>query len=360
MSCRVIYGIISSLMVNNTANLDWPIIGNRPIVEYLKKTVVDKNVSHAYLFTGLSSLGKLTCAQFFASSLLCQNYHLRINKDFAKLPCQKCDDCLRLAKRSHPDVFFVQKEENKKDISLEQIQSLRYSLKMSSFYNSYKFGIIDQAEYLNQSSNNALLKTLEEPTPNTVIILIASTVANFPKTIISRCQVFNWQPVSSKEIEEGLIERGLPREQVYTISHLSMGKPGLALFYSQNLDSMQKIKDKFEGFLKVRKQSLADKIGFYYQFIGPKKDWQATVDGSLDFINTWQIIIRDLTLAKMNLSTYLVNHFLSGQIELIIKKTNLESLHQENKIIQLVEKRLKMNINPKLLIENFLINSHTL
>ncbi|MFH1597698.1 MAG: DNA polymerase III subunit delta' C-terminal domain-containing protein [Patescibacteria group bacterium] len=343
-------------MSKNTVVSKWPIVGNRPIVDYLQKVVADDNPSHAYLFVGPKHIGKMTTARYFISSLLCHGFHQRTKRNPSQIPCQQCNDCTRFQNNSHPDIYYVNKEEGKKDIVIEQIQQLRYNLKMTSFYNSYKAGVINKVELLNQSSVSALLKTLEEPTKNTIIILIANNITKVPQTVISRCQVFNFQIVSTKEIESSLIDKGVSRETAHEMMHLSRGKPGLALRLYQDPAELQNYRSNIEEFFELRQQSLSEKIRFYHKFIGPKADFQTTVDKSIQFCQAWQLILRDLILAKLNHSSIVTNYFIFQKIESISKNLPLQRLYRENQQLLLTQKRLKQNVNPKLLIENFLIN----
>jgi len=252
---EVVYGIIFLLMNDNLAGFSWSFIGNGNLTGYLQKTISEERIGHAYIFNGLEHLGKKTCADLFASSLLC---HQNIKKDKsleAVIPCGKCEGCIQVINNRHPDVFLVEADLDKKDISLEQIQSLRYNLKMSSFYNNYKVGIVNQAEKLNISSVNALLKTLEEPTEKTVIILITNMLNRLPKTVISRCQVFNFQSVDQATIAKGLKEKGVDQQKVYELASLAQGRPGLAI---QFLDDSQKLlayKNEITDFLNIRSKS---------------------------------------------------------------------------------------------------------
>lgn len=110
-------------------------------------------------------------------------------------------------KTSPFDVLYIVPEEGKKDISIEQIRRARKHLSLSSYNSSYKFAIIDKAETMNLDASNALLKTLEEPSGNTILILISSKPDFLPKTIISRLQEVRFKDIPLDKISKDIIQQ---------------------------------------------------------------------------------------------------------------------------------------------------------
>jgi len=176
------------------------IIGHKNIVSFLEKSLKNKQIAHAYLFYGPKHLGKKTIAENFAEMLLGQPI---VN---------------------HPAIYFVKRERKEKEnkmaqnISIEQIRELERKLSLSSFLNSYKIGIIEEAETMSIEAANSLLKTLEEPTPKTVIILLASNISVLPATIVSRCQVLKFLPVAKEKIYNHLLSLGASRDEALNLT----------------------------------------------------------------------------------------------------------------------------------------------
>ena len=160
----------------------WPIIGHSNIVSYLKKCLATNNASHAYLFVGQSHIGKTTVAESFVNSLICENLH----QGNGQVPCGACQCCQQLSNKIHPDVYWLKREINektgelRKNISIEQIRELQNKLSLHSFLNSYKVAVINEAEALSQEAANSILKTLEEPTAKTVLIIKSSPWSRIP------------------------------------------------------------------------------------------------------------------------------------------------------------------------------------
>lgn len=143
-------------------------IGLEHILNYLKKSIEKNRVSHAYLFVGPVHSEKEKIALWFAKSLGCQR----------------------------PDITEIGLLEDKKEISIEQIRELRRYLSLSPHSSPSKVAVIDEAEKMTPEAANALLKTLEEPRGNTVLILITNLSSALPDTIISRCETIKFRAPS--------------------------------------------------------------------------------------------------------------------------------------------------------------------
>ncbi|HQP91953.1 MAG TPA: DNA polymerase III subunit delta', partial [Candidatus Omnitrophota bacterium] len=156
------------------------IIGQDGAVTFLKKAYSSQRLAHAYIFVGPDGVGKRTTALKFAQLLVCED------RDKKDEPCQKCPACVKAANLSHPDIQWVNAEGQFVKIDAVRQASRRLSLK--GFESQYKVLIVPEAQCLNDESSNALLKTLEEPSTDTVIILIAPTLKKLLPTITSRCQ----------------------------------------------------------------------------------------------------------------------------------------------------------------------------
>jgi DNA polymerase-3 subunit delta' len=105
-----------------------------------------------------------------------------------KGPCGECAGCRRVAAGQHPDLMFVRPSEDSQQIRIEQVRELSEELALTSHSGRYKVGLVSPADALNRFAANALLKTLEEPPPRTLLILVATQPSRLPATILSRCQ----------------------------------------------------------------------------------------------------------------------------------------------------------------------------
>jgi DNA polymerase-3 subunit delta' len=105
-----------------------------------------------------------------------------------KAPCGVCSSCRRVLAGQHPDIFSLRLIEDSQQIRIEQVRELSEELALTSHQGSYKVGVVSPADALNRFAANALLKTLEEPPPRTLLILVATQPSRLPATILSRCQ----------------------------------------------------------------------------------------------------------------------------------------------------------------------------
>ena len=138
---------------------------------------------HAILLSGAKGLGKRLFAEQFAESLLCHD------NDETGAACGKCRGCLLLKAGSHPDIKYISPEEEGKAIKVDQVRALtNFTVLSAQFDHGYKVVVIGPAENMNRAAANSLLKTLEEPADNTILILQTSAPQRLLATIRSRCQ----------------------------------------------------------------------------------------------------------------------------------------------------------------------------
>lgn len=141
---------------------------------------------HALLLYGPQGVGKQALAIRLASALLCDETRDATNLRFEA--CGICASCKLLASKTHPDLLTIQPEEDKQQISVDQIRESCAQLAMTSYRRGYKVAIIEPAHQMTLSAANSLLKTLEEPSPNTALVLVTSRAGALLPTLRSRCQ----------------------------------------------------------------------------------------------------------------------------------------------------------------------------
>jgi len=205
------------------------IIGHNNIWQTLKKSAETGRVTHAFLFFGPDKIGKKTLALEFVKLLNCQREKNN--------PCQNCLSCKEIDKRSHPDLVFI--EPRKKEIQISQIRDLNWHLSLRSSVSPFKAAVIDEAHLMNEEAQNSLLKTLEEPRGNTIIILVTSFPELLLSTIISRTKRIRFTSVSEKEIRDYLKEQEVPEKEMKELISISLGKPGEIIEFLSNPDKLK-------------------------------------------------------------------------------------------------------------------------
>lgn len=334
---------------------NWPIIGHQKVQQYLQKAIISGKVASAYLFVGPKNVGKTTVLNNFVCSLECHVYHQSSKEGKTKnqeIPCKECVHCQQYIKNIHPDIFLVKKVDDKKNIAIEQIRELQSKLSRRSFFPTYKIAIILEAENLNIAAANSLLKTLEEPTAKTILILTTTNKDFLPETIVSRCQIINFNPVKKEEIYNYVYRIVEDRARALELTRLSSGLPGKALELINQEDFFEMKKEQVREFVKIlAENNINKKFSFIGQIIEQTKF--LPIDSLLD---EWSLVLRDLILIKNKKSELMVNLFLEKEMLKLANKLKSSKIRNFLERLNGAKKLIKNNVNPKLILENFIIN----
>jgi len=204
--------------------MDWEIIGHQWAVNLLAGHIKGDALRHAYLIIGPMSIGRRTLALRFIQALNCP----QTSGDGA--PCLSCHTCQRIEKMEHPDLFPVSAGEDSLDIKVDQIRDLIHNLSLSNYEAPYRVALLMDFDDANDAAANALLKTLEEPPPQVVLVLTAENADTLLETIVSRCEEIHLRPLPIPDIKEGLSRLyQLPPSRANLLAHLSGGRPGYAI-----------------------------------------------------------------------------------------------------------------------------------
>jgi DNA polymerase III subunit delta' len=211
------------------------LIGQRDARAVLQGALRSGCISHAYLFVGPEGVGRRTAALAFAQALLC-----RRGGDDA---CGECDACRKIAAGAHPDLRIIapggrtESGAERRAVGIEQVRDLKHDAAYPPYEAKWKVFIIEDAEAMRAEAANSLLKVLEEPPAQSVIVLLSESETALLPTIVSRSQIVRFSFVPAGEIASALAGRVLSREpsaeapadQARFLAALSGGRPGLAL-----------------------------------------------------------------------------------------------------------------------------------
>lgn len=256
--------------------------GNTPLVEQLRRSAASGRSSHAYLFLGGAGAGKRLIANTFAKALQCEG---------EKRPCDSCKSCHAFNHGNHPDVIYFQPLKNGKTYTIEDVrEQLLETVDLKPFQYEKKIYIIEKADTLNIQSQNALLKTLEEPPAHAVFLLLAERAEAFLPTIFSRVVVMKIRPLSAETIADYLMQAGHLAEESHILSAYAQGRIGQAL---------ELVED--EGFREMRQDILGKLEALPSMSEGEAYLLAKDLEGyknDLRFLDIMELWYRDLLTAK--------------------------------------------------------------
>ncbi len=328
------------------AEFNWPIIGHQAIINYLQTIIKNKRLNHAYLFYGADSLGKSLVAENFIKSIYCTASNNR--------PCNNCVHCQQISQHSYPDVIYILKPEDKKNISIEQIREAKIKIQRSSFLGSYKVVLIPQAHTLSLAASNSLLKILEEPTSQTIFILLSPTLTHIPATILSRVQTIKFLPVASSDIEIYLKKHGINRQLSKELSHLVGGLPGKLIDLLQTPKLLNEYKNNYREIVNKLSHNINQRFKFIEQFTSQAKS-ELSKQKSKIFLDNFIVIVRDMLLIKTGCYDKITCIHLNQDLINLSNKYSVKHLVNILTKITNTYKLIEKNINLRLALENLML-----
>jgi len=200
----------------------WQIYGHDWAVAHLQQSMAHERIRHGYLFVGPESVGKETLARQFAMALNCTNPDHR--------PCGECSPCRRIASGNHPDVLYTQRDSETSPLKIEELRLMMHKLSLKPFETRYRIAIFRDFDTAQPRAQDALLKTLEEPAPHAILILLASSLESILPTITSRSQVIHLRPAAVQTVYNTLTDLySADEDQARLLAHLSAGRMGWAI-----------------------------------------------------------------------------------------------------------------------------------
>lgn len=332
----------------------WEICGHEAIVNYLKGSIEKGSVSHAYIFAGPESLGKHTVAKKFVQSLYCTG-----SGEYR--PCGECSACRQIEASTHPDFYQLKKVLNEKtgkmyrELIVDQIRELKFKLSQGTLLKSWKVALIDEAESLNENAANSLLKVLEEPSPKTVIILIADDINRLPKTVVSRSVVLNFLPVAKEVMKEYLAAK-MPEEKADRAARLALGRPAVAIALSAETEEMIRAEGQMASLSEVIDWPLYERLNKLESLMDFDKDEAKNISGLRELLSHWQIGLRDLMMLKCDLERETVSLKNAKAFAPKAHELSWPRLLNTHKLIIEAKKMIGTNISSKNILENIMIN----
>lgn len=310
---------------------------------FLTSEVIQDRLAHALLMHGIDGLGKRDFALAFAAFLLCD----RRNDQSA---CGECQSCQWFQAGSHPDFFHVALEEKSKSIKVDQLRSLTEALQKTSQRGGYQIALIEAADTMNRSAANALLKTLEEPPGNVVVILVSDHLNTIPATIVSRCQYIGFCPPVDNESIQWLQEKVGDDVDAALLLKVADHAPLRALNYLQC------------GYFDLRDQVLQHLLGVQRRNVAPTASVTDFLKHELSLILTIMMtLISDVVRLQHGVKASTLCHY--DRIDVLKALSQAHDVIKLHEYFQSCQKALAaaqrgVHLNPQLLLENLLIDYH--
>ena len=314
------------------------ILGQERAVTQLKKALQSDRLAHAYLFHGPKGTGKKLMALEFTKALYCQ----------AAPPgaCDACATCRKIANRNHPDVLLIEPEGAA--VRIEAIRMIQNRLSYKPYESERTTIVIDGCEELTLPASNALLKTLEEPPGNALLLLLASRKEALPLTIVSRCRLLPFRPLAPQHIATILCQRGVHAETARSAALLAEG-------------SLEAFVDADPAHLLARRQAAYDLLSQTLAARDPglfakARQLAGKRDQCEELLRWFELLCRDMVMLKAAPAIPLHNQDLLAALTDLAVPLTPERLLDTCALIQQLRHHIAMNVNPQLIFERLLIH----
>jgi len=303
------------------------IIGQDIAINSLKGIIAQDTARGSYLFFGPDGIGKRATAIEFAKA---------INHD--EVASRKIDS------GNHPDVFIVYPEGKASSIKIEKIREIIYQASLKPYEAEKRIFIISDAEAMTLEAQNALLKLLEEPPQNHILILTSSNAAALLSTVLSRCKVVKFYSLSQGRIQEFLEAQDMEEKEAVLFSHMAMGSLGRAIELKEG-DIIAR-RDQVVNDFFLRKSALLKENVL-------SGDLLKNIGQSLYMLLCWY---RDLLVSKFTQEpSELLNADRSREIFSYASRFSREKLQKDVLVIMKTIGHVRANVNPKIALFNLAV-----
>lgn len=317
------------------------IVGQEEITESIKQGILNDRIAHAYILSGPSGIGKKTLTGAFSALLLCEENGVEI--------CGECKPCILNKNFTNPDYYIIE-DDGSNSISVDAVRELMKDTAIRPLYSPKKVYVIESGEKMTVQAQNCLLKTLEEPPPYTIIIIITSNYESLLETIKSRCVHYSLKKNTPAQVKEFLREMCLCEEDdIDFIVSYSNGIIGKAIELAQSKEFSQFRNKLIEIVLELNNSGLVEVFNIYKYFEENKNH----IDQLLDVMTLYY---RDFLIGKKcRDENILIN---SDKKDIILSnaaKFSTDKIYQNIKVIEKTRRNLRHNANYQLAIEVMLM-----
>jgi DNA polymerase-3 subunit delta' len=326
----------------------WNIVGHEHAINTLRRMLAAQRVRHAYLFTGPEHIGKTLLTQRFAQTLLCTGGP---DPDIApQNPCNVCLSCRKVLHGNHPDVHYISRIPGKQFILIDQVRTLQSDSARRTLEGRRNIFIIEAMHEMNLDAANCLLKTLEEPEPDVVLLLTAPDPGLLLPTILSRVQQVSMHLLTTSQIKTALEERWqVESEEASLIAALAAGRMGWAVQAVEDEDMLAERRSQLEtltalpSLSKVKRFDVAQRLS-------------ADSDKLRGILELWLLWWRDMVLAANNSLDLVVNVDMREQLQKQAGKIGSSESQLMVRAILRTTEALEQNVNARVALEVLMLD----
>ncbi|GCE20394.1 DNA polymerase III subunit delta' [Dictyobacter kobayashii] len=330
----------------------WNIVGHGHAVDILRRTLAAQQVRHAYLFAGPARIGKSTLALRFAQTLLCTggpDPHISPQE-----PCNSCLSCRKVMHGNHPDVHVITKAADKQFILIEQVRALQSDASRRTLEGRRNIFIIENAQDMNVQAANCILKTLEEPEADVVLLLTVPDTGLLLPTILSRVQQVPMQLLTSQQIKQALEQQWeVEPEEATLVSALAAGRLGWAVQAVEEEDLLDERKAQLDVLTKLPAVTKVQRFDFV-QRLG--------TDGEKlrHMLELWLLWWRDMVLAANGCLDLTVNVDMRDLLKTQSAKVGTHEAERMVRAILQTQESLDQNVNARVALEVLMLDTPTI
>lgn len=326
----------------------WDIVGHEHAIEILRRALAAEQVRHAYLFSGPAHIGKSLLARRFAQTLLCTGGPNPHNPPLN--PCNACLACRKVVHGNHPDVHIIKRPPDKQAILIEQIRTLQSDSARKTMEGRRNIFIVEDAQDMNLQAANCLLKTLEEPEPDVVLLLTVPDAGLLLPTILSRVQPVPMQALTTAQIKEALIERWeVEAQEADLIAALAAGRMGWAVQAVEDDELLAERKAQLELLAKLPASGKVQRFELVQRLSADAEK----VPGLLEL---WLLWWRDIALTANNCLDLTVNVDMRDLLKTQAARFGTAETERMIRAILQTQESIEQNVNVRMALEVLMLD----